>query len=107
MIHCITDITQAEEHPVVCMEMQKCILYWFNKEPKFRPIILSIGTIIHQVAKFLLPIAKPLETNEYVTKDSKQSKTQTMRSIKADDFLASMAIELLFVKLPLNETIEI
>ena len=77
-----------------------------NGKPKFRPIISSIGTISHQVAKYLLPILKPLETNEYVTKDSFDF-AYNIRSIKADTFMASMDIESLFTNLPLTETIEL
>ena len=35
-----------------------------NAKPKFRPVISSDGTTGHQVAKYLLPILKPLETND-------------------------------------------
>lgn len=38
-------------------------------KPKFQPIISSVGTIGHQVAKYLLQISEPLEINEYFTKD--------------------------------------
>ena len=60
----------------------------------------------HQIATFLLPILKPLETNEYVTKDSFIF-AENIISIKADGFLVSLDIESLFTTLPLNETIEL
>ena len=41
-----------------------------NGVPKFRPILSAIGTSSYKIAKFLVPLLKPLETNEYVTKDS-------------------------------------
>lgn len=73
-------------------------------KPKFQPIISSVGTIGHQVAKYLLQISEPLEINEYFTKDLfifvKKIKVQ-----KQMVFLASMDIESLFINLPLNETI--
>ena len=74
--------------------------------PKFWPITSSIGTIGHQIAKFLLPILKPPETNEYVTKDSFIF-AKNIISIKADSFLVSLDIESLFTTLALNETIKL
>ena len=41
-----------------------------NGVPKFRPILSAIGTSSYKIAKFLIPTLKPLETNEYVTRDS-------------------------------------
>ena len=43
---------------------------------------IIIGTIGHQVAKVLLSISKPLETNEYVTKNS-FTFANNIRSIRA------------------------
>ena len=48
---------------------------------------------------------KPLETNEYFTKDSFNF-VKNIRGIKADGFSESMDIESLFTNLPLNEAIE-
>ena len=75
-----------------------------NGKPKCQPIIPSVGTIGHQVAKYLLPISEPLEINEYVTKDLFIF-AKNIKGIKADVFLPSMDIEWLFINLLLNETI--
>ena len=77
-----------------------------NGVPKFRPILSAIGTTSYKLAKFLVPILKPLETNEYVIKDSFAfaSEVRTFNPILT---MASMDIESLFTNLPLAETIDI
>ena len=38
--------------------------------PSFRPILPAIGTPTYYLAKFLVPILKPLTENEYTVHDS-------------------------------------
>ena len=38
--------------------------------PPFRPILLALNTPTYKIAKFLVPILKPLATNEFTVKDS-------------------------------------
>ena len=41
-----------------------------KKDTPLRPIISQIGSYTYNVAKFLVPILKPLTVNEYSIKDS-------------------------------------
>ena len=77
-----------------------------NGVPKFRPILSAIGTTSYKLAKFLVPILKPLETNEYVIKDSFAFASE-VRKFNPILTMASMDIESLFTNLPLSETIDI
>jgi hypothetical protein len=77
-----------------------------NGVPKFRPILSAIGTTSYKLAKFLVPLLKPLETNEYVVKDSFAFATE-VRKFNPILTMASMDIESLFTNLPLTETIDI
>ena len=77
-----------------------------NGLPKFRPILSAIGTTSYKIAKFLVPILKPLETNKYVTKDS-FAFAEEVRKFNPILTMASMDIESLFTNLPLEETIDI
>ena len=38
--------------------------------PPFRPILSALNTPTYKLAKFLVPILKPLTTNEFIVKDS-------------------------------------
>ena len=38
--------------------------------PPFRPILSALNTPLYKLAKFLVPIFKPLTTNEFAAKDS-------------------------------------
>ena len=77
-----------------------------NGVPKFRPILSAIRTTSYKLAKFLLPILTPLETNEYVIKDSFAFASE-VRTFDRNLVMASMDIESLFTNLPLRETIDI
>ena len=74
--------------------------------PKFRPILSAIGTTSYKIAKFLVPILKQLETNEYVVKDSFEF-ARVVRQYNPILTMASMDVESLFTNLPLEETIDI
>ena len=77
-----------------------------NGVPKFRPILSAIGTSSYKIAKFLVPILKPLETNEYVTKDS-FTFAKEVRQMNPILTMASLDVESLFTNIPLDETIDI
>ena len=77
-----------------------------NGVPKFRPILSAIGTSSYKIAKFLVPILKSLETNEYVTKDS-FAFAKEVRQMNPILTMASLDVESLFTNIPLDETIDI
>ena len=77
-----------------------------NGVPKFGSILSAIGTTSYKIAKFLIPILKPLETNEYVIKDS-FAFAEEVRKFNPILTMASMDVESLFNNIPLDETIDI
>ena len=73
--------------------------------PSFRPILSGIGTPTYDLAKFLVPILKPLTENEYTVHNSFliASEVCTFNSI---NLTASLDVESLFNNIPLEETID-
>ena len=88
------------------------ILYGLPKVHKIgaplRPILSAIGTSGYNIAKFLLPLIKPITINQYTVQDS-FSFVQEITKIKNSDslFMASFDIKSLFTNIPLDETISI
>ena len=69
----------------------------------FRPILSTIGTPTHDLAKFLVPILKPL--NEYTVHDS-FSFASGVSKFNAKNSMASLHVESLLTNIPLEETID-
>ena len=72
----------------------------------FRPIFLAFNTPIYKLAKFLVPILKPLTTNEFIGKDSFHFAEEIVDQ-QHDLFMGSLDVDSLFTNIPLEETIEI
>ena len=77
-----------------------------NNCPKFRPILSTIGTSTHKLAKFLVPILSPLTSNESSVHDS-FSFGDDRFNFCPDHFMGSLDVESLFTNIPLNEVIDI
>ena len=73
--------------------------------PSFRPILSAIGTPTYDLAKFLVPILKPLTENEYTVHDSFSFASEVSK-INAKNLMASLDVESLFTNIPLEETID-
>ena len=73
--------------------------------PSFRPILSAIGTSTYNLAKFLVPILKPLTINEFTVKDS-FSFANEVTTFDKKCIMASLDIESLFTIIPLDETID-
>ena len=71
---------------------------------KFRPILSAINTPGYNLAKFLIPILEPLTHNEFTIKDS-FSFAKDITTYVSSWLMASLDIESLVIKTPLNETI--
>ena len=71
--------------------------------PPFRPIFSALNTPTYKLAKFLVPILKPLTTIEFTFKDSFHFAEEIVDQ-QHDLF---MDVESLFTNIPLEETIEI
>ena len=74
--------------------------------PPFRPIFSALNTPTYKLAKFLVPILKPLTTNEFTVKDSFHFAEEIVDQ-QHDLFMGSSDVDSLFTNKPLEETIEI
>ena len=74
--------------------------------PPFRPILSALNTPSYKVAKFLVPILKPLTTNEFTVKGSFNFAEEIVDQ-QHDFFLVVLDVDFLFTNIPLKETIEI
>ena len=74
--------------------------------PPFRPILSSLNTPTYKLANFLVPILKPLTTNEFTVKDSFHFAKKVVDQ-QHDLFMGSLDVDSLFSNIPLEETIEI
>ena len=74
--------------------------------PPFRPILLAIVTPTYNIAKFLIPIFKPLTTNDYMLKDTFEFSRDILNQ-NPNLFMASFDVDSLFTNIPLDETINI
>ena len=77
-----------------------------NNCPPFRPILSAIGTPTYNIAKFLVPILKPLTTNDYTLKDTFEFSRDILNQ-NPNLFMASLDVDSLFTNIPLDETINI
>ena len=74
--------------------------------PRFRPILSALNTPTYKLAKLLVPILKPLTTNEFTVKDSFHFAEEIVDQ-QHDLFMGSLDVDSLFTNIPLEETIEI
>ena len=77
-----------------------------NNCPPFRPILSAIGTPTYNIARFLVPILKPLTTNDYTLKDTFEFSRDILNQ-NPNLFMASLDVDSLFTNIPLDETINI
>ena len=77
-----------------------------NNCPPFRPILSAIGAPSYNIAKFLVPIIKPLTTNDFTLKDTLEFSRDILNQ-NANLFMASHDVHSLFTNIPLDETINI
>ena len=75
-----------------------------NNCPPFRLILSAIGTPTYNIAKFLVPILKPLTTNDYMLKDTFEFSSDILNQ-NLNLFMASYFVDPLFTNIPLDETI--
>ena len=59
--------------------------------PAFHPILLAIGTPTYDLAKFLVPILKPLTENDYTFHDS-FSFASEVRKFSSKNLMASLDV---------------
>ena len=74
--------------------------------PPFRLILSALSTPTYKLAKFLVPILKPLTTNEFAVKDSFYFAEEIVDQ-QHDLFMGSLDVNSLFTYIPFEETIEI
>ena len=74
--------------------------------PPFRPILSALNTPIYKFPTFLVPILKPLRTNEFTVKDSFHFAAEIVDQ-QHDLFMDSLDVDSLFTNMSLEETIEI
>ena len=86
------------------------ILYGLPKTHKdnipLRPILAAYNSASLFIAKFLVPLLKPLTENEFSLKNSYQLVSE-IRNQNCDHSLVSFDVCSLFTNVPLEETIEI
>ena len=66
-----------------------------NNCPKFRPVSSAIGAPTNKLAKFLVPILRPLTVNEFPL-------AEEVYTLCPDYFMASLDVESLFTDISLN-----
>ena len=75
--------------------------------PKLRPIVSSIGTFNHNLARFLCGLLSPLVPYDYSCKDTLYFVSQIKNANLSKTFLVSCDVTSLFTNATLQETIEI
>ena len=106
-------ITDATYHEIFPTGSRPGLLYGLPKVHKFdiplRPIISSISTHSYRLAKFLVPLLRPISSSIYVVKDSFSFITElsSLKTNPKEVIMASFDIKSLFTNIPLNETINI
>ena len=88
------------------------ILYGLPKVHKVncpaRPIMSAIGTFNHKLAKFLVPILKPLTGNQYTVHSSFSFVYEiTQLTLSHDAVMVSFVVASLFTNISLDETVNI
>ena len=74
--------------------------------PPFRPILSSSNTPNYKLAKFFIPILKPLISDEYKVKYSFVF-AEVIVEQDSEFFMGSLDVDSLFTNIPLEETIDI
>ena len=72
----------------------------------FRPIHLSISKPTYNITKFLVPIPKPLTTNDYMLKETFEFSHDILNK-DLNLFMAILNVDSVFMNIPLDETIKI
>ena len=78
----------------------------FDGCPSFGTIISALQTPSYKLAKFLVPILKPLITNKYTVKDTFNSDIEIVEQ-DSSNFMGSLGIDSHFTNILLEETMEI
>ena len=73
--------------------------------PSVCPILSAIGTPTYDLAKFLVPILKPLTENDYTVHDSFSFASEVSK-FNAKSLMISLDVESLITNIPLEETID-
>ena len=73
--------------------------------PKFRPILLAVNTTKYLLAKYLNPILSSLTTNKFTVKNSLNFDEEVV-NYDHKLYMTSLDVDLLFTKIPLEETIK-
>ena len=73
--------------------------------PLFQPILLALNTSTYKLPKLLVPIRKPLITNEFTVKNYFHF-TEEIIDQQLDFFMGSLDVDSLFTNLPLEDTIK-
>ena len=77
-----------------------------NNCPPFRPILSAIGTPTYNIAKFLVPILKPLTTDDNTLKDTLEFSCDILNQ-NPNLFMESLDVDSLFTNIRLDETTNI
>ena len=72
----------------------------------FRSVLLFLITPTYKLAKFLVPILKPLATNEFTIKDCFHFAKEILNQ-QPDFFKGSLDVDFLFTNISLEKTTEI
>ena len=108
----MTEITRKSSKPV---GTRPGVMYGSCKVHKaslgnclpFRPILSAyLQTPTYKLAKFLLPILKPLTANEFTVKNSFHFVEEIVDQ-QHDQFMGSLDVDFLFTNISLEETTEI
>ena len=67
--------------------------------PPFRPILSALNTPTYKLAKFLVPILKPLTTNEFTVKGPFHFAEEIVHK-QHDLFMSSLDVDSLFTNIP-------
>ena len=74
--------------------------------PPFQPILSALNTPTYKLVKFVVPMIKPLTTNEFTVKDSFHFAEEIVDQ-QHNLFMGSLDVDFLFTNISLEETIEI
>ena len=88
--------------------LNRLINFFGNREfikKNFCPILSAIGTLTYNLAKYLVPILKPLTENEYTVQDSFPFPSEVSK-FNSKNVMASLDVEGLFTNIPLEETMD-
>ena len=77
-----------------------------NNCPPLKRILSAIGTPTYNITMFLVPIIKPLTTNDYTLKDTLEFSRDTLNQ-NSNLSMASFDADSLFTNIPLDDSINI